>query len=516
MNPSPKTSTYKIWEPLLMAGFTVLGMIAGYNLFEGKSDELIEISSLNASNTHVGIGRVEEIIRILENSYVDEIESDDLVKDVVENIISKLDPHSSYISPEELKEYNQRMEGIYRGIGIESLFVRDTLYVSHVNAGSKAEAAGLLAGDIILEIGKDTLFNKGKTVKDVQEVLRNWEGNVVDFKILRKKKEALELDINLQKTDVQSASTHYLLNNNTGYLKINRFSANTYDQFFKSLESISNQLNTDKFNLVLDLRDNPGGYLPQSLKILSQLFNSKDKLLSFTIGEHRKRKEYKSTGRNFYNVDKLSVLINDNSASASEIVAGAVQDWDRGVVIGQASYGKGLVQEIFPLKNNGAIRLTVARYCTPSGRQIQKPYKEIEEGETQEDSTFFTKKYERKIFNNSGISPDFIVEETPFDFYKNGMVDSVACKILPFVDKLELQYLTDHESALANQTGMIGTLDIQNAGFSEDQIRAELIYAWYGASDYYKYIQREDPYILRAMELIEVENPLQQLASKEN
>ncbi len=510
---SSSRAKYKIWEPLLLAVVCAVGMIAGHNLFDNNErGSLLEYSNISNTNGTAGMGRIEEILRILENSYVDTIQTDEVVKNLVENIIGELDPHSSYISPEELEAYNQRMEGIYRGIGIESIFIDDTLFVNHVKESSTAEQAGLKAGDIILQIGTDTLINNQKTIQDVQNILKDWRGTSADFTILRNKKEKLEMSISLQKTDVRSASTHYTINDRTGYVKINRFSANTYDQFFKSLEAISNKLDTEEFDLIIDLRDNPGGYLPQSLKILSQLFQNKDKLLSYTIGAHRKRKEYKSTGRNFYNIDKISVLINENSASASEIVAGAIQDWDRGVLIGRQTYGKGLVQEIFPLKNKGAIRLTVARYCTPSGRQIQKPYGNETEIDFL-DSTFYTLKYNRSLVNNNGIFPDYDVEFDKISLPENGIVDSITRKVLPYTDVIPLDVLNDFENFNAKR---LGELNLNKTKFNRSHIASELIYAWYGASAYYEYIQKNDACILKALEIAQVDNPLRQLASKEN
>lgn len=509
MNPQDKPkSSYKVFEPLLLAISMVIGMFLGYNVFDNKNDlSLLSSSEINNSTTSTGMGRIEEIIRIVENSYVDEIDSDDMSKEAIQSIIKQLDPHSSYISPEELEEYNQRMEGVSQGIGIEYKFIDDSLFVNYVVPNSEADKAGIEPGNVILEVENDTISGRAKKSKDFQELMRKAKTPSLNFKVKSTSQEIKDLDIALEKVVAQSASSHYLIDGNHGYIKIKRFSANTYDQFFKSLESLAEQSQKENFNLILDLRDNPGGFVPQTLRILSQLFNTKDKLLSYTVGEHRKRKEYKSTGRNFYKIKNIVVLINENSASASEIIAGAIQDWDRGVLLGEGSYGKGLVQEIFPLKRGGAIRLTVARYATPSGRFIQKPYEIKNDEKLQEDSTFYTKKLKRKIQNNGGIIPDIIVKAGDESKYNNKVTDFVCKNILPFTQKIELKKLLDEEFPLP--------FDLKNFAFSDRHLRAELIYSWYGKIAYYEYFQKRDPLILQALEILSKEDPLKKLASNE-
>jgi len=509
MNPQEKSqSSYKIFEPLLLAISMVIGMLLGYNIFDNKNDlSLLNSASIDTTNSSIGMGRIEEIIRLVENSYVDDIDVDDVSNDAIHSILKQLDPHSSYISPEELDEYNQRMEGVHKGIGIESQFIDDSLFVSYVIPDSEADKAGVIPGNIILEIAKDTVSGKNRSIKYVKELIRKAGTPSLSFKIQAQNKRIADLDIGLEDVVVESASSHYLIGDNYGYLKISRFSANTYDQFFKSLESLAEQSSKDDFNLILDLRDNPGGYVPQTLRILSQLFNSKGKLLSYTIGEHRKRKEYKSTGRNFYKINNIVVLINGNSASASEIIAGAMQDWDRGILIGEGSYGKGLVQEIFPLKRGGAIRLTVARYATPSGRFIQKPYVIKNDDQIQEDSTFYTKKFKRKILNNGGIIPDIEIKEDEDFKYDNKITEFVCKNILPFKNKVDLKELMDETKPLSLYNG--------TSEFSDRQIRAELIHSWYGKISYYEYFQQRDPYVMKAIEVLSKEDPMRKLASNE-
>lgn len=502
-------SRYKTYEPLLLATSMVIGMLLGYNLFDNKNDlSLLSSSSIDTSVSTSGMGRIEEIIRVVENSYVDEVDSENISQKAIEAIVHQLDPHSSYITEEELEDYNQRMQGKHKGIGIESKFIDDSLYVNYVIPESGADKAGVKPGDIILSIEGDTLVNKKRDIKYLQQLMRDTKKNTLECEVLTRNKEKQNKEIVLSEVVSQSASSHYLVDGKHGYIKIKRFSSNTYDQFFKSLESLSEQAGKDEFNLILDLRDNPGGFVPQTLRILSQLYQSKDKLLSFTEGEHRKRKEYKSSGRIFYKVKNIVVLINENSASASEIIAGAIQDWDRGVLIGKPTYGKGLVQEIFPLKAGGAIRLTVARYATPSGRFIQKPYEIQNDEQLQADSTFYTKKLKRKIKNNGGIIPDIDLENSQEAEYDSEITNYVCKNVLPNVSVIELADLVNESILLP--------FEIDDSFKNSDRkIRAELIYSWYGKIAYYEYIQKRDPLISKAIEILSKEDPVKRLASNE-
>jgi len=488
MTPKDKPRyEYKIFEPLLLAVSMVIGMFLGYNLFDNKNDlSLLSSSSFDSTVSASGMGRIEEIIRVVENSYVDEVDSENISKKAIEAIVQQLDPHSNYISEKELKEYNQKMQGSHKGIGIESKFIEDSLYVNYVVPESSADKAGIKPGDVILRIEDDTLVNKDRSIKYVQELLRETDEKTLEFEVLSNRKIRLSKEIALDEVVSQSASSHYLIDGKHGYIKIKRFSSNTYEQFFQSLESLSEKSGKDEFNLILDLRDNPGGFVPQTLRILSQLFQSKDKLLSFTEGEHRKRKDYVSSGRNFYKVKNIVVLINENSASASEIIAGAIQDWDRGVLLGKPTYGKGLVQEIFPLKTGGAIRLTVARYATPSGRYIQKPYEIQNDEQLQVDSTFYTKKLKRKIRNNGGIIPDIDIENSNEAIYNGEITNYVCQQILPGMPAIELDRLTDESLPLPFE------LDEEFKDESR-KVRAEMIYSWYGKIAYYEYFQKRDP-----------------------
>lgn len=504
LNPN---STLKIWEPFLLALCLSIGMFVGYDLFEDKSDLLLIDSA--AKNKSLGIGRVEEILRVIENSYVDHLKSDELVENAITNLINKLDPHSHYINEQEFEDYNQKMSGVYKGMGVESKFINDTLYVCHSENNEKHSKDGLKAGDRIIVMDGDTISGRGKNMNDILRLLKEVNDEFINLEIIRSNNN-LNVNISLKEQTTSSADLNYVIQNRVGVVRISRFSANTYDQFFKSLESISKKLERDDFDLIIDLRNNPGGYVPQTLRILSQLFSAKNLLLSFTEGENRKRKEYKSTGRNFYNIGQIVVLINENSASASEIIAGAIQDWDRGVVIGQSSYGKGLVQELFPLKNGGAIRLTIARYGTPSGRFIQKPYTVNGELRMVEDSIFETKKLGRQLKNNNGITPDLEVE--PRISFDSEISDFVVSKILPFYDSVSYKELVDPNFDAIETFNLYKVYDHTK----NELLITELIYAWHGPLMYYQFVNSADPTFAKASEVILSSNPLYYLASEED
>lgn len=401
----------RVWEPLLIGLAAAIGLIVGYNVnFDNDNSSLLSIEKNEYKSTiSHGDGRIEEILRFVESKYVDSIESEKITLNLIDEMLGQLDPHSSYITPEDLADYNEKMKGRYRGIGIETLLYQDTFYITKLVESGPAADAGVKVGDAILEINGNKVSGSKMESDQVRDMLKDSTGSnlLVTIKPIGVST-TKELEIEAKDIIVPSAEVCYMLNDKTAYLKLSRFSGNTYEQFIESIEKIKE--GKKELNLVLDLRDNPGGYLPEAIKILSQLFDSKDKLLTYTEGLNRKRRDYRTTGNAFYRIDKVAVLLDKYSASGSEILAGAIQDWDRGIVIGENSYGKGLVQEIFPLKNGGALRLTVAKYYTPSGRLIQKSYTSNTNDFDADSAVHYTKVLERKVESGNGIVPDVTVE----------------------------------------------------------------------------------------------------------
>lgn len=414
-----------IWLPLMLSTVMVLGMVIGVKMQSAPTKVQI-VNSGNPTNS-LGQGRIEELIRYIEAKYVDEVDREKIVKQAIDQIMDELDPHSNYISKEQLAGVNEQLEGSFDGIGIEFMMLDDTIVVVKPLKDGPSETVGILAGDRIIEISDTLVAGVNFGSENIMDLLRGETGSEVEVAVKRFGQDTLQhFTINRGKIPVYSVDVAYMLDDETGFIKINRFSATTYQEFIDGLDGLEEE-NKEMKNLVIDLRQNPGGYLQEATNILSQLFDDKEKLMVYTEGRAVHRNDYETTGRNLYNIDEVIVLIDEGSASASEILAGAVQDWDRGVLIGRRSFGKGLVQEQYPLSDGSALRLTVARYYTPSGRSIQKSYNDkdaysrdmrnrFESGELYDkdsisviDSTQFETMGGRVVYGGGGITPDIFV-----------------------------------------------------------------------------------------------------------
>lgn len=407
--PSPQ-KPLRVWEPILIGLSAAVGLLVGYNIqFGDNAESLFKSEVVSNLSGHQQDGRIEEVIRFIENTYVDSIDSEEMSINVIDQLLEDLDPHSSYITAAELTDHQDRMKGVYRGIGIETIGINDTFYLSGIIPDSDAEIQGLKSGMIINKVDNIPVSGHELSFDSLRAMLKDDTRETINIDLVSVSGEQINKDVAIKEIVVASASESYLIEGNIGYIKLARFSGNTYEQFVESMEKMTKD--KEELDLILDLRDNPGGYLPEAIKVLSQLFPKKDKLLTYTKGLNREKQEYRSTGKNFYNIRKVAVLINNYSASGSEILAGAIQDWDRGMIIGEHSYGKGLVQEIFPLKNGGALRLTVAKYYTPSGRLIQKSY-ESETNEFEADSLVMKSKLlAREMPSGQGVLPDIEVSQ---------------------------------------------------------------------------------------------------------
>lgn len=441
----------RIWLPLLFALTLVMGMFIGMHL---QSNTPAMVSEPENTLVHgLGQGKVEEILRYIEAKYVDEVDRETLVQEVINDMLAKLDPHSTYITADQLQEVNEQLEGNFDGIGVEFMILDDTIVVVAPLAGGPSEAAGIQAGDKIVQIGDSTIAGKSIETRDVINLLRGEKGTQVEVGIIRGKDTKIHrFTITRDKIPMHSVDVSYMLDEKTGYIKVNRFSATTYEEFMKGLEQLIEKKGMK--DLVIDLRHNPGGYLQQAANILSQLFNEKDRLLVYTEGRSVSRSDYESTGRAFYNIENIVVLIDEGSASASEILAGAIQDQDRGIIVGRRSFGKGLVQEQYKLRDGSALRLTVARYYTPSGRSIQKPYENgieeyeqemysrYESGEKESeghvafvDSTAYYTSGGRVVYGGGGITPDIIV---PID---SVFFDDEYLELRQFIPQFVFRYM---------------------------------------------------------------------------
>ena len=420
MNTQDSNST--AYLPLIFAVVLIAGMLLGFTLYEklkGKPTYNIMLGS--------DVGEINEVFNYINARYVDTVDNEQLTEKVIQETLKDLDPHSNYIAPDELEDVNEQLQGNFEGIGIEFSLIKDTIVVVTPITGGPSEKLGIQAGDKIIKIEDTIVANVGITNAKVMEKLRGKGGTTVHVSIYRNGvDELLDFAIKRAQIPLVSVDINYMLDEEIGYIKINRFSATTYDEFYKALINLKEK---GMKKLIVDLRQNPGGYLDAAVNILDELIDGK-KMVVYTSGRNYKGKEYHAKRSGMFEYGELAVLIDEGSASASEIVSGAVQDWDRGTVIGRRSFGKGLVQEQYGLSNGGALRLTVARYYTPVGRCIQKPYdegrdayhEEIEErfksgalqnadsNKVKSDSLIFkTLIKKRDVYGGGGISPDIFV-----------------------------------------------------------------------------------------------------------
>ncbi len=469
-------STYNIIQPLMLAACITVGMMIGYKMNDKPENSLISIEDY-PTDSLLMTGRVEELIRFIENKYVDMIDSEQLISEALNGIFSKLDPHSVYLSPEDTENVNDQMDGTYNGIGIENFMIDDTVHISNVLRNTPAEKSGLKTFDRILAIDGKNIAGKKIDYSDIRTMLKKNAGSSVQLEILRDSR-ILPVTLVVGEVEVKTVRSEFLKDINTALIKVDRFGENTYKEFMDEVEKHFTK-NGAK-HLILDLRDNPGGFLPEATNILCQIFAEKDKLLLFTEGRSNKKNEYKTNGKRFFDIDQVVILIDENSASASEIVAGAIQDRDRGVVIGRRSYGKGLVQEQYNLTNGGAIRLTVARYYTHSGRSIQRDYSDRDEYETDyeeryqngdlfnKDSTliknggkYYTQVLKREVAGSGGITPDvFVAMDT---IYRDEYYFSVSYLLPEFA----FRYASKFQNIIPRDSKSFAQWQIPDIAFKE-------------------------------------------------
>lgn len=395
------------------------------------------------------------------NLYVDEVDEDELVEDAIISMLKELDPHSTYSDPEEVRKLNEPLQGNFDGIGIQFNMATDTLFVIQPVSGGPSEKVGILAGDRIIEVNDTVIAGVKMSTEDVMRRLRGKRGTKVDVKIQRRGvKELLPFTITRDKIPVYSLDASYMVNDHIGYIRINRFAATTGKEFVDALHRLQKAGMKD---LILDLQGNGGGYLNAAIELADQFLGRKE-LIVYTEGRRNPRAEFDAKGDGDFLNGRLVVLVDEFSASASEIVTGAIQDWDRGVVVGRRTFGKGLVQRPVDLPDGSMIRLTVARYYTPSGRCIQKPYESVEEynrdlidrynrGEMlSADSIHFpdslrykTLRLGRTVYGGGGIMPDYFVpvDTTMYTDYYLALRDkgAIVQQNLKWVDAHRAEWL---------------------------------------------------------------------------
>lgn len=362
----------KKWIPFFVLLLFASGFLLG-SIFQKNQSQILRETS-----------KLEEVFRYIESRFVDNIDRDSLVELAIDGTLEKLDPFATYIPAELLEQSNEELSGKYSGIGVEFFSRNDTMTISRVLPGSPALEVGVKAGDQLLRINDRDIIAEKWGMENLVKEVRGPEGTSLSITVLSDGR-IKTLEIVRKKLITSSIDAALMLEPGLGYIRISRFIATTYKDFMEKLEWLHDQ--NGMRNLVIDLRQNPGGYLEETSKILNQLIQKKDLIYLTTEGAAIGKRSYKTTGMAFFNIEKISILVDQNSASASEILAGALQDLNLGIVIGQNTFGKGLVQEQFGLRDGSAIRLSVSRFVFPSGKLLER---------------------------NEGVSPNYLIDNSFF------------------------------------------------------------------------------------------------------
>lgn len=421
--------------PIIYSAILVAGIFLG--IYLAKSNGITA-----ASQSNDDISYINDVFSLIDKEYVDTINIKDLQVKAVTHILESMDPHSEYIKPEVLEDVNDNLQGSFHGIGVSFRIEKDTIAIINTIKGGPSEKVGIMAGDRIVYVGDTLVAGTKVTNKDAMRLLKGPKKTKVDVKIKRRGvDELLDFTIVRDVIPTHSVDVAYMIDDEIGFVKMTKFSATTHKEFVEAIKKLKSE---GMKKLILDLRDNTGGYLGESVGVVDELLED-NKLIVYTEGEHRERAYLFSRHRGLWEDKDVVVLINEGSASASEIVAGALQDNDRGTIIGRRSFGKGLVQEQFDLGENGALRLTVARYYTPTGRCIQKPFTGNKEEYLLEEYSRYTTgemfnidsihfadslKYitpnGRIVYGGGGIMPDIYVplENDSSHYFFNKMANS--------------------------------------------------------------------------------------------
>lgn len=407
------------WLPLVFAVLLIVGMITGYKLREKMPFTQGFFQSGNRSS-------LQEALDLIRLNYVDPVSSDSLEEDAIQAMLSHLDPHSVFIPARYLQEVNEDLQGNFEGIGVEFQIINDTVHVVNVFPGGPSDKAGMRIGDKFLKVGDSAVAGNDITSQRIKSLLRGPGDSKIQITILTGNTKKV-LSVVRGIIPLYSVDASYMIDDTTGFIHLNKFSGTSYEECMAALEKLKEQ---GMKKLIFDMRDNGGGILGEAVDI-SDEFLSGNKLIVYTNGNKQSRVEYRCKRPGQFEEGTLVILVDEGSASASEVIAGAIQDWDRGIIVGRRTFGKGLVQEQFNLSGGAALRLTVARYYTPTGRSIQKSYEKgrtayneevlerFHNGEVVHADTVkissgvaFKTKGGRIVYAGGGITPDVYV---PFD-----------------------------------------------------------------------------------------------------
>ncbi|MBP5796874.1 MAG: S41 family peptidase [Bacteroidales bacterium] len=491
----------------------------------------------------MGAQKFATTLYLIDNFYVDTVNTEKVVEDAIIAALKELDPHSAYLSKKDVEKANEPLVGSFEGIGVTFQLIRDTITVIGPTPGGPSERVGIMAGDQFIKIDGQDAFGKKIDNEYVQKHLRGKKGSKVTVSVKRgKSKELMDFEIVRDKIPLNSINAAFMMENRVGYIKLDRFAQESSKEFQSALEKLRSQ---GMKSLILDLRSNSGGYLNTAIDMVDQ-FLKKDQLIVYTEGLHSNRQEWKSSDAGAYTEGKLVVLIDEGSASASEILSGAVQDHDRGVIIGRRSFGKGLVQRPFNLPDGAVIRLTTARYHTPTGRCIQRPYEEgveeyykdmnkrLKNGEYfHADSIHFpdSLKYKtdngRTVYGGGGIMPDlFIPADTSFnsklytDLVRKGVFNKYTVDYaMLHRDQLKNDYPDYHQYLDRFEVSPAMIEELKQAASKEKiqwndeefqhsenyiklQVKALIARNVWEMQQYYEVTLREDPVIAKALQVL--------------
>ena len=544
---------YKRFMPILLAVGIVIGIAIGVfysNIYSSNRLGVIKGSS----------NKINALLRIVNDSYVDTMNMEDMVEKTMPLILSELDPHSSYIPAKNLEEVNSELKGHFSGIGIQFTIKDDTIHVNSVIPGGPSEKVGLMAGDRIIEVDDSAFVGKKVTNSEAMKRLKGEKGSEVKLGIFRPgEPETLHFTIIRGDIPVKSVDAAYMIDGKWGFVKVNKFGETTYPELLFALARL-NQENMQ--GLIVDLRGNTGGYMAAAIQMVNE-FLPANKLIVYTEGRKFPRENYTSNGTGSSQSLPIVVLVDEGSASASEIFAGAIQDNDRGTIIGRRSFGKGLVQQPIEFNDGSAIRLTIARYHTPSGRCIQKPYEKgkgaeyemdlltrYEHGEffsadsiKQNENEVYYTGLGRKVYGGGGIMPDIFVPHDTLgmtSYFRmaanRGLIIRYAFDYTDLNRNKLMEYKTEEEMSnyLKTQNLLVkfakwaekkglkrrNNMLITSKELFETSIYGNIIYNMLGMEEYIKYLNRTDNTVLKAVEVLEKgesvpEAPAPDMADKE-
>ena len=496
------------------------------------------LNLINMSTSKVG-----DLLHVVDGMYVDTVDVDQLVEEAMPLLLNELDPHSVYIPAKDLEDTNAELKGSFSGIGVQFTIQADTVHINSVIKGGPSEKVGLMAGDRIISVDDSAFVGKVVTNEETMRRLKGPKGTQVKLGIHRQgEKQPLSFTIIRGDIPIKSVDAAYMITPELGYMRINKFGETTYPEFLIALALFGQ---VDCQGVIVDLRGNTGGYMGAAVQMVNE-FLPKDRLIVYTEGANSPREEYRSNGRGNMQQMPIIVLMDETSASASEIFAGAIQDNDRGTIIGRRSFGKGLVQQPFEFRDGSAMRLTVARYYTPAGRCIQKPYNKgkdkeydmdlltrYEHGEffskdsiRQDESSIYHTSIGRPVYGGGGIMPDIFVPQDTSDYtsyYKMAAMRGLLVKFAfdytdhnraqmkDFTDGkalekyLKRQGLLEQFARYADGRGLKrrNNMLYRSRALFEESLYGNIIYNRLGMEEYLKFLNVADPTVQCAIEVLE-------------